>query len=55
MRERGFDVGRGFFGLLAVFGFPTASASADLMSALFFIFIEPCAGRHLLSLLRQRK
>jgi hypothetical protein len=34
---------------------PTAFATAGLMLDLFFIFIDPCAGRHLLSLLRQRK
>jgi predicted outer membrane lipoprotein len=32
-----------------------AFAGASLMLALFFIFIDPCAGRHSLSLLRQRK
>jgi hypothetical protein len=34
---------------------PTAFATAGLMLDIFFIFIDPCAGRHLLSLLRQRK
>jgi hypothetical protein len=47
-------VGRRFFGLLAL-GVPAAFATAGLMLALYFIFIDPCAGRHLLSLLRQRK
>jgi hypothetical protein len=36
-------------------GFPTAFASAGLMSVLLFIFFDPCAGRHLLLLLRQKK
>jgi hypothetical protein len=36
-------------------GVPAACASASLMCDIFFIFIDPCAGRHLLSLLRQRR
>jgi hypothetical protein len=47
-------------GLLALwgcwrFGVPAALATAGLMLDLLSIFIDPCAGRHLLSLLRQRK
>jgi hypothetical protein len=37
------------------FGVPTACATAGYRLALYFIFIDPCAGRHLLLLLRQKK
>jgi hypothetical protein len=30
-------------------------ATAGFRLALYFIFIDPCAGRHLLLLLRQKK
>jgi hypothetical protein len=43
-----------WFGLLVVW-FPAAFATAGLASDIFFIFIDPCAGRHLLLLLRQKK
>jgi hypothetical protein len=36
-------------------GVPTAFAIAGFMLALLFIFFDPCAGRHLLLLLRQKK
>jgi hypothetical protein len=36
-------------------GVPTAFATAGFSLALIFIFIDPCAGRHLLLLLRQKK
>jgi hypothetical protein len=36
-------------------GVPAAFATAGSMLDLLFNFIDPCAGRHLLSLLRQRK
>jgi hypothetical protein len=35
--------------------FPAAIATAGFILALIFIFFDPCAGRHSLSLLRQRK
>jgi hypothetical protein len=35
--------------------FPAAFATAGSMLALIFIFIDPCAGRHSLFLLRQKK
>jgi hypothetical protein len=35
--------------------FPAAFATAGYALDVFFIFIDPCAGRHSLSLLRQRK
>jgi hypothetical protein len=41
--------------LVVAFGFPSAFAIAGLMLALFFIFFDPCAGRHSLFLLRQKK
>jgi hypothetical protein len=41
-----------WFGLV---WFPAACVTADLMLDLLFIFIDPCAGRHLLLLLRQKK
>jgi hypothetical protein len=34
---------------------PTACATAGSMLVLLFTFIDPCAGRHLLLLLRQKK
>jgi hypothetical protein len=57
MCYRGFNVGYIFIdrgGLLAPW-IPAAFATPGLMLALLFIFIDPCAGRHSLSLLRQRK
>jgi hypothetical protein len=36
-------------------GVPAAFATAGLTLALLFIFFDPCAGRHLLLLLRQKK
>jgi hypothetical protein len=43
------------FSLLAGWVFLLLGASAGLMLDLFFILVSPCAGRHSLSLLRQRK
>jgi hypothetical protein len=55
IRYREFDVGFNSYFLLPGrcwrFGVPTAFATAGLMLALLFIFIDPCAGRHSLSLL----
>jgi hypothetical protein len=43
----------GLFGFCR--GVPAACVTAGLMLDLFFIFFDPCAGRHSLFLLRQKK
>jgi hypothetical protein len=49
IRYRKFDVAYAF-GLLLLQSLPRV-----YLGIIFFIFFDPCAGRHLLSLLRQRK
>jgi hypothetical protein len=44
----------GGFGCARAFGVPTACATAGSMLDVLFIFIDPCAGRHSLFLLRQK-
>jgi hypothetical protein len=59
MRERGFNVVYFLFSLNGAdcsrVGVPAAFATAGYALDVVFIFIDPCAGRHLLLLLRQKK